>query len=206
MTDSENPTSAALRSLADFEAPDRVWANIRAEQERRRAAAPGWARWALGLAAAVLIGIGMTWGIALRPNAAETAIAELIQESRRLEQQLYATPSPAMSPTSRVLSFRVSNIDAALERQVRERGFDIAAAGELLRARNDLLRTMVSLRSYAQQRSHQRPQEHSQPRDMPQSLRHSRDQSNPMSDAQGRARGVSHPPSPDAAFYREYLR
>jgi hypothetical protein len=140
----EDSRTAALRSeverLGDLEAPASLWEGIERAlpTQRSQFSAP---RWAFATAVGVVL-VAAAW-VFFQPHSDPRA--ELMQRSRELETRMATiAPRGSWSDTSRVLVYRISDVDRALDRLSIEGGSPPAEA-ELLQRRVDLMESLVAL-------------------------------------------------------------
>jgi hypothetical protein len=151
MQDEDSKTTALrseLRRLGDLEAPAAVWEGIERALPRRH----GWRLmqplWAMAMAAGVVAAAALTVFVADPFSESEVdPLADLMQRSRELETRIASIPSRAQwGDTSRVLVYRISNVDRSLNRLSAEgsAGSRLAEA-ELLRRRVELMESLVAV-------------------------------------------------------------
>ncbi len=151
----EQALRAEIRSLPELDPPPELWARVTAAsaaRQRRTSRRP------LALAACLVAAVALSALVVERSEreavigdtafTAQASVAELISESQRLEQRLRALPlQGAYGDTGRALTYRIADVDGALNALYARDIGDGAERARLLQRRVVLLQSLVEVES-----------------------------------------------------------
>ncbi len=146
---------AEIRALPELDPPPGLWDRVTAAsaaRQRRTSRRP------FALAACLVAAVALSAlvierserdaGIDDAASAAQASVAELIAESQRLEERLRALPfQGAYGATGRALTYRIADVDGALNALYLQDIGDSAERARLLRRRAVLLQSLVQVES-----------------------------------------------------------